>query len=211
MRPTSHIIAAAALTALFAGAPAQAEGALGWGGQVRFTASVDAGIGQTRMGRDVQGLPEGDFRGEYFVRDGGKGLSLGANVGVEVGRDWAFQLEAQYLNLDSRTRYYGSDAGNLVSDDEAHLFAGFITGQYRIPISGYFRPYLGAGVGFLTEDFGSDGRDYLWAAKAQLGGDLAVGETVSLYGQYDLIAAESKFDQTSALLHVGRVGLKKRF
>ncbi|MDD2868611.1 hypothetical protein [Neomegalonema sp.] len=208
MRRTSFIIAAAASTALSAALPARAEGS-GWGGQVRFTASVDAGIGQTKLGHYVRVYEESDY---WEQRTRGKGLALGANFGVEVGRDWAFQLEAQYLGLDRNLfLHYGGEIGTIMQDQEDHLFAGFVTGQYRIPMEGYFRPYLGLGLGFLTHDFGSDGDDYLWATKFQLGGDLAVGDTISLYGQYDMIAAEGKFDQTNSLIHVGRVGLKKRF
>ncbi|WP_018632438.1 porin family protein [Neomegalonema perideroedes] len=213
MRRSFIFIVAAASTALLAALPARAEGS-GWGGQVRFTASLDAGIGQTRAGRyvDVMYDEAGEATGEWVQGGRGKGLALGANIGVEVGRDWAFQLEAQYLTLNRRvTHHLGSDPSETYADQEDHVFAGFVTGQYRIPLEGYFRPYVGAGLGFLTHDFGSDGDDYLWATKFQLGGDFAVGETISLYGQYDLIAAEGKFDQTNSLLHVGRVGVKKRF
>ncbi len=204
MRRISHIIAGAALTAIGAAAPAFA-GDGGWGGQVRFTASADAGIGQTRLGRDR--LYDDD---DWVAYGRAKGLSLGANIGVEVGRDWAFQLEAQYLTLN-RDGYVSSSGTVSSFEDEGHAFASFLTGQYRIPIQGYLRPYVGAGLGVLTHDFGSDNDDYKWAGKFQLGADFAVAQTVSIYGQYDVIAIEGKFDQTNSLLHVGRFGVKKRF
>lgn len=218
MRRTSQLIAAAALTAVCSASPALAQTASGWGGQVRFTASVDGGIGQTRAGRYVVPLSE-DVAEEGR---GPKGLALGASVGVEVGRDWAFQLEGQFLKFDQR-QYRRTSQGTIQRDENGHLFAGFLTAQYRLPLEGYFRPYIGGGVGLLKGDYAANQPlvaelrrnkreyDFDWAGKFQLGGDFAIGETISLFGQYDLIAPDGRFDETDGLMHVGRVGVKKRF
>ena len=74
----------------------------------------------------------------------GGGLGFGAAVGRRFGNGWAVELA-----LDERGNYLRR-IGGVAVDGNIFSETVLLNGYYRFPARGAFRPYIGAGVGYVV-------------------------------------------------------------
>ena len=216
---------AAALLATSAAYAGEMAAPKGWGAHVFVAADIAAAIPE-KQSKSYTGSSSGNPVAGTLSSGRGSGWGGALVVGAELGRDLAVMVEGQYLSLDQKYDLngdvtiagakYAYDRQNFL--DAGHAYAGFLTGHYRLPVAGYARPYVGLGVGMPYVKMGDD-RSTALIGKAVAGVDVAVGEKLSIYGEYNYLRS-MEFDVKTANYgaskgeidtHLLRLGLKGRF
>lgn len=212
MRNAALTIAAA----LVAAAPALAEP--GEWKAAEVTVFVGADIGYLVPVSTDWTLDDSTGRSVFELGDG-SGWAGSVVVGAEIARDFAVMLEGQILEAEQD---FVSEAGSATvksGSSEITFMGAFLTGHYRLPVPGRFRPYLGAGVGMGMLDVEHGDSDTAFAVKGVAGLDVAVAQASSVYGEYNYIVTtpEKIKDGKGASLEADlntslfRIGLRHRF
>ena len=121
---------------------------------------------------------------------------FGGAVGYDYGNGpWSAEIEYAYRTADVNSAGMIGTGGDLAST------ALMLNGIYTFDTPGAFTPYVGLGIGVLTEvdidiDAGSAAGEYndtgTFAVQAMLGANYAVSERVSLFGELRYLSAGSQ-------------------
>jgi Opacity protein and related surface antigens len=202
----------AALPLLISGNIAQADEITSVDG--RWYAGIETGL---VMVSDI-GVSAGVTAGGFTITGSGdisfdNGMSVGGIIGHKVN-DWvALELEASYLSVDykdisgSITVSDGTSSvtvsGAETVDGDITAFAGLVNVLLtpKIDDSGTFKPFVGAGLGFLdyddevsrigTTSVTSKESNTAFAYQFKTGMDIAVNENVALGIAYTYSGAET--------------------
>ncbi len=115
----------------------------------------------------------------------GGGNGLGGAFGYRYGNGWAAELAWDYRSHDVKRI-----GGTPVQGDFASTTA-FINGYYRFQKVGMLRPFVGAGVGYVTEidlDLKRDGSAKEYSRRGGLAVQAIVGGEVELTDRWSLNA-----------------------
>ncbi|MFN7857883.1 MAG: OmpW/AlkL family protein, partial [Acidovorax sp.] len=115
----------------------------------------------------------------------GTGIGLGGAFGYRYGNGWAAELAWDYRSHDVKRI-----GGTPVQGDFASTTA-FINGYYRFQKLGIVRPFVGAGVGYVTEmdmDLSRDGSDKEYSRRRGLAVQAILGGEVDLTDRWSVSA-----------------------
>jgi outer membrane protein W len=117
--------------------------------------------------------------------DFGGGTGLGGAIGQRYGNGWAAELAWDY-----RSHKLNSIGGVPVTGDFASTTA-FLNGYYRFQKMGMVRPFVGAGLGYVTEldiDLGRGGSEQQYSRRGGLATQVIVGGEVDLSDRWSVSA-----------------------
>lgn len=118
------------------------------------------------------------------------GTTLGGAIGYDYG-DRPFRAELEFA-------YRSGEATGVTGDYASTTFA--LNGYYVFAGNGRLKPYVGLGLGYVTEiDFdvtsGANAGEYsdrgLLAGQAMLGADYALSDSLSLFGELRYFTTET--------------------
>ncbi|TNF60641.1 MAG: OmpW family protein [Burkholderiales bacterium] len=115
----------------------------------------------------------------------GSGIGLGGAFGYRYGNGWAAELAWDYRSHDVKRI-----GGTPVTGDFASTTA-FLNGYYRFQKVGMVRPFVGAGLGYVTEmdmDVSRDGSEQEYSRRGGLAVQAIVGGEVDLNDRWSLSA-----------------------
>ena len=113
----------------------------------------------------------------------GGGLGFGAAVGRRFGNGWAIELA-----LDERGNYL-TRVGGVAVDGNIFSEMVLVNGYYRFPARGAFRPFIGAGLGYvlgLDIDVDRNGSEQEYSREGGVGVQAIVGAEFSLSPRWRL-------------------------
>lgn len=115
----------------------------------------------------------------------GSGSGLGGAFGYRYGNGWAAELAWDYRSHDVKRI-----GGTPVRGDFASTTA-FLNGYYRFQKVGMVRPFVGAGLGYVTEidmDLSRDGSEQEYSRRGGLAIQAIVGGEVDLTDRWSVSA-----------------------
>lgn len=115
----------------------------------------------------------------------GSGIGLGGAFGYRYGNGWAAELAWDYRSHDVKRI-----GGTPVEGDFASTTA-FINGYYRFQKWGIVRPFVGAGLGYVTEidmDLSRNGSEQEYARRGGLAVQAILGGEVELTDRWSVNA-----------------------
>jgi len=113
----------------------------------------------------------------------GGGLGFGAAVGRRFGNGWAIELA-----LDERGNYLRR-VGGVAVDGNIFSEMVLVNGYYRFPARGAFRPFIGAGLGYvvgLDIDVDRNGSEQEYSREGRVGVQAIVGAEYTLSPRWRL-------------------------
>jgi outer membrane protein W len=113
----------------------------------------------------------------------GSGSGLGGAFGYRYGNGWAAELAWDYRSLEIKRL-----GGSPVVRDFASTTA-FINGYYRFEKLGIVRPFVGAGLGYVTEmdmDLNRDGSEQEYSRRGGVAVQAIVGGEMELTDQWSV-------------------------
>lgn len=113
----------------------------------------------------------------------GGGLGFGAAVGRRFGNGWAIELA-----LDERGNYLRR-VGRIAVDGNIFSEMVLLNGYYRFPARGAFRPYIGAGLGYVVAldiDVDRNGSEQEYSREGGAGVQAIVGVEYSVAPRWRL-------------------------
>ncbi len=136
----------------------------------------------------VPGFPQGRVERNLETKDG---YMLNGVLGYAVSENVAFEVDIAYRNNDVKR-----DRGPKI-DGEMAVTTFLANLVYSFKNSTAFTPFIGAGLGVANTDFsfqrnlGKTSGDG-WSASGQLLGGVSwdINDSISLYGQYQLVTAK---------------------
>ena len=123
----------------------------------------------------------------------GSGAGLGGGIGYRYGNGWAAELALDYRRHDLERV-----GGVAVKGDFASTVA-FLNGYYRFQKVGMVRPFVGAGLGYITEidmDLSRSGTEQEYSRFGGLATQAILGGEVDLSARWSL-TADLRWMQTS--------------
>jgi opacity protein-like surface antigen len=129
---------------------------------------------------------------------GGPALPLGYDTGAIYGGAVGYDYGSRPFRAELEFAYRTGDAtGSLAGDFASTTF--MLNGLYEFGGNGTFQPYVGAGLGYVTEiDFdvtagpvGEYSDRGLLAGQVILGADYAVSDSLSLFGEARYFTTET--------------------
>jgi len=121
----------------------------------------------------------------------GSGIGLGGAFGYRYGNGWAAELAWDYRSHDVKRI-----GGTPVQGDFASTTA-FINGYYRFQKVGMVRPFVGAGLGYVTEidmDLSRGGSEREYSRRGGLAIQAIVGGEVDLSDRWS-VSADLRWSQ----------------
>lgn len=121
----------------------------------------------------------------------GSGIGLGGAFGYRYGNGWAAELAWDYRSHDVKRI-----GGTPVQGDFASTTA-FLNGYYRFQKLGIVRPFVGAGLGYVTEidmDLSRDGAEKEYSRRGGLGVQAILGGEVELTDRWN-VSADLRWSQ----------------
>ena len=121
----------------------------------------------------------------------GSGIGLGGAFGYGYGNGWGAELAWDYRSDDVKRI-----GGTPVQGDFASTTA-FINGYYRFQKVGMVRPFVGAGLGYVTEidlDLSRDGSEQEYSRRGGLAIQAIVGGEVELTDRWS-VSADLRWSQ----------------
>lgn len=146
-----------------------------------FYASVYGGTSAMASTRFSESRATGSTVGGKV--DFGRGIGFGAAVGKRFGNGWAAELA-----LDERGNYL-KRIGGVAVDGNAFSEVVFLNGYYRFPTRGKVRPFIGAGLGYVTVldiDVERNGTEQEYSRKGGLAVQAIAGGEYSLTPHWSL-------------------------
>lgn len=117
--------------------------------------------------------------------DFGSGMGFGGAIGHRYGNGWAAELAWDYRSHDIKRI-----GGVAVTGDFASTVA-FLNGYYRFQKVGMVRPFVGAGLGYVTEvdmDLSRDGSEQEYERRGGLAIQAIVGGEMDLSDRWSVSA-----------------------
>lgn len=115
----------------------------------------------------------------------GSGTGAGGAVGYRYGNGWAAELAWDYRSHKLQR------IGDTPVTGEFASTVAFVNGYYRFAKLGGVRPFIGAGLGYVTEvdmDLGRNGSDHEYSGRGGLATQVMVGGEVDLSDRWSLSA-----------------------
>jgi outer membrane protein W len=115
----------------------------------------------------------------------GNGTGLGGAFGYRYGNGWAAELAWDYRSHDLKR------IGATAVDGDFASTVLFVNGYYRFAKVGGVRPFLGAGLGYITEidmDITRGGTEQEYSRRGGVATQLIVGGEVDLTANWSLTA-----------------------
>ncbi len=173
----SLISAAVAGVSLLVCLPVAAQDKAGWYGNVYGGSSS---LTSTNLSETRSSAPTLAGKAAF-----GSGTGLGGGIGYRYGNGWAAELAWDYRSHDLKRI-----DGVPVSGDFASTTA-FLNGYYRFQKVGAVRPFVGAGVGYVTEidmDLSRGGSEQEYSRRGGLATQAIVGGEVDLSDRWSVSA-----------------------
>ena len=121
----------------------------------------------------------------------GSGMGMGGAIGHRYGNGWAAELAWDY-----RSHTLQRIGGSPVTGDFASTVA-FVNGYYRFAKLGGVRPFVGAGLGYVTEvdmDVGRNGSEQEYSRRGGLATQWMVGAELDLSERWS-VGADLRWSQ----------------
>lgn len=137
-------------------------------------------LASTNLSESRTSLPTLTGKGSF-----GSGIGLGGAFGYRYGNGWAAEVAWDYRGHDVKRI-----GGTAVQGDFASTTA-FINGYHRFQKVGPVRPFVGAGLGYVTEidmDLRRDGSEQEYSRRGGLAIQAIVGGEVELTDRWSLSA-----------------------
>lgn len=136
------------------------------------------------------------FGGAVTGTDVDTGVIAGGAFGYDyAGSPWQAEVEYTYRSADV------TPAASLGIGGDYASTSLMVNGLYSFATNGALRPYVGAGIGFVTEvdldiDAGPAAGEYedsgVFAAQVMVGADYALSDSVGLFGELRYFTAGSQ-------------------
>lgn len=143
-------------------------------------------LASTNLSASRTSLPTLTGKGSF-----GSGIGLGGAFGYRYGNGWAAELAWDYRSHDVKRI-----GGTPVQGDFASTTA-FINGYYRFQKVGMVRPFVGAGLGYVTEidmDLRRDGSEQEYSRRGGLAVQAILGGEVELTDRWS-VSADLRWSQ----------------
>ncbi len=173
----SLISASVAGISLFVGQPAAAHDKAGWYANAYGGSST---LASTNLSETRPSAPALTGKTTF-----GSGTGLGGGVGYRYGNGWAAELAWDYRSHDLKRIDGVTVAGEFAST------TAFLNGFYRFQKVGMVRPFVGAGLGYVTEidmDVSRGGSEQEYSRRGGLATQAIVGGEIDLSDRWSVSA-----------------------